>query len=40
MALRRHAWSGNVRELGNVMEGLVIYHAGKDVGPDGLGLKE
>ena len=30
-ALEQHAWPGNVRELSNLMERLVIYHAGKDV---------
>lgn len=29
--LLQHAWPGNVRELSNLMERLVIYHAGKDV---------
>jgi DNA-binding NtrC family response regulator len=37
-ALEGHAWPGNIRELGNVMERLVIYHAGQEVGPERLGL--
>lgn len=31
-ALVRHTWSGNVRELANLMERLAILHAGIDVG--------
>jgi DNA-binding NtrC family response regulator len=37
-ALEQHAWPGNVRELANVMERLAIYHAGRDVTGDDLGL--
>jgi DNA-binding NtrC family response regulator len=37
-ALEQHAWPGNVRELANVMERLAIYHAGRDVSADDLGL--
>jgi two-component system nitrogen regulation response regulator NtrX len=31
-ALARHAWPGNVRELANIVERLVILHAGSEVG--------
>jgi DNA-binding NtrC family response regulator len=37
-ALEQHAWPGNVRELANVMERLAIYHAGRDVAVEDLGL--
>ena len=37
-ALEQHAWPGNVRELSNVMERLVIYHAGHEVDVEELGL--
>jgi DNA-binding NtrC family response regulator len=37
-ALEHHAWPGNVRELSNLMERLVIYHAGREVEVDDLGL--
>jgi len=37
-ALEQHAWPGNVRELSNLMERLVIYHAGHEVDVDDLGL--
>jgi DNA-binding NtrC family response regulator len=37
-ALEQHSWPGNVRELSNLMERLVIYHAGKDVSVVDLGL--
>jgi transcriptional regulator with GAF, ATPase, and Fis domain len=37
-ALEHHAWPGNVRELSNLMERLVIYHAGHEVDVDDLGL--
>jgi DNA-binding NtrC family response regulator len=37
-ALEQHGWPGNVRELANVMERLAIYHAGRDVTVDDLGL--
>jgi DNA-binding NtrC family response regulator len=36
--LEQHAWPGNVRELSNLMERLVIYHAGHEVDVDDLGL--
>ncbi len=31
-ALARHAWPGNVRELANIVERVVILHAGAEVG--------
>jgi DNA-binding NtrC family response regulator len=37
-ALEQHAWPGNVRELSNLMERLVIYHAGHEVDVEELGL--
>jgi transcriptional regulator with GAF, ATPase, and Fis domain len=37
-ALESHPWPGNVRELANVMERLVIYHAGREVQPADLDL--
>jgi DNA-binding NtrC family response regulator len=37
-ALELHPWPGNVRELANVMERLVIYHAGREVQPANLDL--
>jgi DNA-binding NtrC family response regulator len=37
-ALELHPWPGNVRELANVMERLVIYHAGREVQPVNLDL--
>jgi transcriptional regulator with PAS, ATPase and Fis domain len=37
-ALEQHSWPGNVRELSNLMERLVIYHAGRDVTVADLGL--
>jgi DNA-binding NtrC family response regulator len=37
-ALERHSWPGNVRELSNLMERLVIYHAGHEVDVEELGL--
>jgi DNA-binding NtrC family response regulator len=37
-ALEQHGWPGNVRELSNLMERLVIYHAGRDVSVLDLGL--
>ena len=37
-ALEQHAWPGNVRELSNLMERLVIYHAGHEVEVEDLGL--
>jgi DNA-binding NtrC family response regulator len=37
-ALEQHAWPGNVRELSNLMERLVIYHAGHEVDIEELGL--
>ena len=37
-ALERHGWPGNVRELSNLMERLVIYHAGHEVDVDDTGL--
>jgi two-component system response regulator HupR/HoxA len=37
-ALEGHAWPGNVRELSNLMERLVIYHAGHEVDVEELGL--
>jgi formate hydrogenlyase transcriptional activator len=37
-ALEAHGWPGNVRELSNLMERLVIYHAGHEVDVDELGL--
>jgi DNA-binding NtrC family response regulator len=37
-SLELHPWPGNVRELANVMERLVIYHAGRDVHPGNLDL--
>ena len=37
-ALERHSWPGNVRELSNLMERLAIYHAGREVGPDEVGV--
>jgi DNA-binding NtrC family response regulator len=37
-ALEQHAWPGNVRELSNLMERLVIYHAGHEVDIEDLGL--
>jgi DNA-binding NtrC family response regulator len=37
-ALEQHAWPGNVRELSNLMERLVIYHAGHEVDVEDLGL--
>ncbi|HEX7666176.1 MAG TPA: helix-turn-helix domain-containing protein, partial [Polyangiaceae bacterium] len=37
-ALENHTWPGNVRELSNVMERLVIYHAGKEVDVPDLNL--
>jgi DNA-binding NtrC family response regulator len=37
-ALEQHGWPGNVRELANVMERLAIYHAGRDVSVEDLGL--
>jgi DNA-binding NtrC family response regulator len=37
-ALEAHAWPGNVRELSNLMERLVIYHAGHEVDVEELGL--
>ena len=37
-ALEQHAWPGNVRELSNLMERLVIYHAGREVDVEKLGL--
>jgi two-component system response regulator HupR/HoxA len=37
-ALERHSWPGNVRELSNLMERLAIYHAGREVGADEVGL--
>ncbi len=37
-ALEQHGWPGNVRELSNLMERLVIYHAGHEVDVDDLGL--
>ncbi len=37
-ALDRHSWPGNVRELSNLMERLAIYHAGREVDVDDLGL--
>jgi transcriptional regulator with GAF, ATPase, and Fis domain len=36
--LEAHAWPGNVRELSNLMERLVIYHAGHEVDVEDLGL--
>ena len=38
LALENHSWPGNVRELSNVMERLVIYHAGKEVDVADLNL--
>jgi two-component system response regulator HupR/HoxA len=38
LALENHSWPGNVRELSNVMERLVIYHAGKEVDAADLNL--
>jgi two-component system, NtrC family, nitrogen regulation response regulator NtrX len=32
-ALERHSWPGNVRELANIVERLMILHAGAEVGP-------
>jgi formate hydrogenlyase transcriptional activator len=37
-ALEAHGWPGNVRELSNLMERLVIYHAGHEVDVEELGL--
>jgi DNA-binding NtrC family response regulator len=37
-SLEQHAWPGNVRELSNLMERLVIYHAGHEVDVEELGL--
>jgi DNA-binding NtrC family response regulator len=37
-ALEQHTWPGNVRELSNLMERLVIYHAGHEVDVEELGL--
>ncbi len=37
-ALEAHGWPGNVRELSNLMERLVIYHAGHEVDVEDLGL--
>jgi two-component system response regulator HupR/HoxA len=37
-ALEAHGWPGNVRELSNLMERLVIYHAGHEVEPEDLNL--
>jgi transcriptional regulator with PAS, ATPase and Fis domain len=37
-ALEAHGWPGNVRELSNLMERLVIYHAGHEVDSEELGL--
>ncbi|HEX3346104.1 MAG TPA: sigma-54 dependent transcriptional regulator [Polyangiaceae bacterium] len=37
-ALEQHAWPGNVRELSNLMERLVIDHAGHEVDVEELGL--
>jgi len=37
-ALEQHSWPGNVRELSNLMERLVIYHAGHEVDVEDLGL--
>ena len=34
--LRAHSWPGNIRELRNVIERLVILHTGREVGPDAL----
>ena len=39
-ALENHTWPGNVRELSNVMERLVIYHAGKEVDAPDLNLPQ
>jgi two-component system response regulator HupR/HoxA len=36
--LEQHGWPGNVRELSNLMERLVIYHAGHEVDVEELGL--
>ncbi|HEY1694063.1 MAG TPA: sigma-54 dependent transcriptional regulator [Polyangiaceae bacterium] len=37
-ALEQHGWPGNVRELSNLMERLVIYHAGHEVDVEELNL--
>ena len=37
-ALESHGWPGNVRELSNLMERLVIYHAGHEVDVEDTGL--
>ncbi len=37
-SLEGHAWPGNVRELSNLMERLVIYHAGREVDVEDTGL--
>jgi DNA-binding NtrC family response regulator len=37
-ALEGHGWPGNVRELSNLMERLVIYHAGHEVDVEDTGL--
>ena len=34
--LRAYAWPGNIRELRNVVERIVILHAGREIGPDQL----
>lgn len=36
--LAHHDWPGNIRELRNVIERLVVLHAGAEVGPEALGL--
>lgn len=33
MQLQRHSWPGNVRELANIVERLVILHAGQQITP-------
>jgi two-component system response regulator FlrC len=37
-ALERHAWPGNARELENLVERLVLTHAGRAVAPEALDL--
>ena len=40
MALKRHPWEGNVRELENTMERAVLISSGEEIDPDQLILDE
>jgi len=40
MAIRNHAWPGNIRELRNVIERAVILARGSVIGPDALRLNQ